>query len=112
MSVAKCNAWLDQRCEGMPTLAQHILFYILFTVNLLAVSLKGGCTLSNNPIVGVHNIPESTLLKELEARQIPIPLTPRSQALPAQVVGVKQIEPLFVLVRRMLSNLRLNTRRT
>ena len=86
MSVAKCNAWLDQRCEGMPTLAQHIFFYVLFTVNLLAVSLQGGCTLSNNPIVGVHNIPESTLLKELEDRQIPIPPTPRSQALPLPVV--------------------------
>ncbi len=36
--------------------------------------------------MAVHNIPESTLLKELEARQITIPPKPRSEALPAQVI--------------------------
>ena len=35
-------------------------------------------------MVGVYNIPESTLLKELQARQIPIPPKPRRRSLPAQ----------------------------
>jgi hypothetical protein len=37
-------------------------------------------------VVGVYNLPESTLLKELEARQIPIPPKPRRRSLPAQII--------------------------
>ncbi len=32
-----------------------------------------GCTLSNNLVVGVHNIPKERLLTELDIRHIPIP---------------------------------------
>ncbi len=32
-----------------------------------------GCTLSNNLVVGVHNIPKERLLTELDTRHIPIP---------------------------------------
>jgi hypothetical protein len=35
--------------------------------------MLGGCTLSNSPIVGVHNISETTLVQELEDRQIAVP---------------------------------------
>ncbi len=51
---------------------------------LFGFSFQGGCTLSNNPIVGVHNISENALLKELGARQILIPPAPASQTLPTQ----------------------------
>ncbi len=46
----------------------------------MPVVAQGGCTLSNNPVVGVYNITESTLLKELEARQITIPPKPRRRS--------------------------------
>ena len=40
-------------------------------------AFQGGCTLSNNPVVGVHNISEKSLVKELQDRQIPIPPRPQ-----------------------------------
>ena len=51
------------------------------------VAFQGGCTLSNNPVVGVHNISENSLVKELQDRQIPIP--PRRQVAPPQVPAVR-----------------------
>ena len=50
----------------------------LFTLSCLCV-LVGGCTLSNNSLVGVHNISESSLILELESRKIRIP--PKEQNL-------------------------------
>jgi hypothetical protein len=69
--------------QPCPTISFFTCSCRLFVFVVLS---QGGCTLSNNPVVGVHNISESTLLKELEARQIPIPPKPPSQALPAQVM--------------------------
>ena len=51
------------------------------------VAFQGGCTLSNNPVVGVHNISENSLVKELQDRQIPIP--PRRRVAPPQVPAVR-----------------------
>jgi hypothetical protein len=51
------------------------------------VVLQGGCTLSNNPVVGVHNISETSLMKELQDRQIPLP--PRPLGAPPQLPGVR-----------------------
>ena len=50
-------------------------------------AFQGGCTLSNNPVVGVHNISEKSLVKELQDRQIPIP--PRPQGAPPQLPAVR-----------------------
>ena len=50
-------------------------------------AFQGGCTLSNNPVVGVHNISENSLVKELQNRQIPIP--PRPQGAPPQLPAVR-----------------------
>ena len=50
-------------------------------------AFQGGCTLSNNPVVGVHNISENSLVKELQDRQIPIP--PRPQGAPPQLPAVR-----------------------
>jgi hypothetical protein len=87
MSIAKLNAWLDQRCEGIPPTTPHNFLNIVFVLLIpFGFSLQGGCTLSNNPIVGVHNISESTLLKELGARQIPVPPAPGSHTLPTQAM--------------------------
>jgi len=53
-----------------------------------SVVLQGGSTLSNNPVVGVHNISETSLMKELQDRQIPIP--PRPQGAPLQLPVVRE----------------------
>ena len=50
-------------------------------------AFQGGCTLSKNPVVGVHNISENSLVKELQDRQIPIP--PRPQGAPPQLPAVR-----------------------
>ena len=50
-------------------------------------AFQGGCTLSNKPVVGVHNISEKSLVKELQDRQIPIP--PRPQGAPPQLPAVR-----------------------
>ena len=85
MTIPKLNAWLDQRCEGITPTTFHNNFNIVCVpLILFNFALKGGCTLSNNPIVGVHNISESTLLKELRDRQIAIPPRPARHTLRTQ----------------------------
>ena len=85
MTIPKLNAWLDQRCEGItPTTFHNNCNIVCVPLILFNFALKGGCTLSNNPIVGVHNISESTLLKELRDRQIAIPPRPARHTLRTQ----------------------------
>ena len=52
----------------MSVYMSHLPYIVLFFM-----SFQDGCTLSNHPIVGVHNISKERLLIEFTDRRMPIP---------------------------------------
>ena len=75
MNTKECEAWLNERTEGSYVdhvdIKQYEQLHLSF--HFASLHFLEGCTLSNNPVVGVHNIPKERLLTELDIRHIPIP---------------------------------------